>query len=305
MRFLEAISQRTVDIFKHQNEKIILQCLAAQRNEYDCAKEMNFYKLVANIALAGFMCVAFYFDTDELVSLSVLASVITLVYCKNNDRERAKTKKDAAAIQQYIDANLYSGLLGKDINIWGNLPSKTVISEAVARVGNTYDENLKNWYTKCESDIVEYQIFSCQRQNINWEKDLREEYIKYQWIVLFFFGVVALIIFFHGDYSFVKAISFSSSLLSVFDFVYTNNSCVNDDMKRLEEIKRKWLDWEKIILCGGKKQKLELLIEMQDCIRENRENAYLLPNWFYNLKKDRNHKREENISKAIKDIDDD
>lgn len=108
-------------IFVQQNDKQLLKCLVAQRQEYGNAKKAEAWKGRLILFLVIVSILASWLNVEWLTAVSSLLAMSLLVISKYIDISVSEHKKHAASIQQYFDITLYSDALRTDNSAWGAL----------------------------------------------------------------------------------------------------------------------------------------------------------------------------------------
>ena len=286
-------------ILTTQNKPFLLQCLLAQKSEYSRAKKTDSKKLIFVILFTIF---SIYSTTDESDLLSAIASLLAvglLIFNKHSDKQISSLQKHAASIQQYFDARLFSSAIGGTKEEWGELPNKSDLANSISNIVLDNRTDVRNWYQVCSSLPITTQIFYCQRQNVRWERELRQSYIHFQiWIFLVItFVTLASLLYFNP--SAVKVISTFSCLLSIGEHTYSACRQIIGNICRLQKIESLCEHIEIRLSEDGCQPSKNDLIRLQCKIRENRESCYLIPDWFYELNKKEQHKKEDIISETI------
>ena len=93
MKFLGATSRHTDNsIFACQNERFLLECQLAQRNEYSHAKKASRLKSIMTLAFTTLSVVASILDVDTLSAISSLFAVGLVVFNKYSDEHISSHK---------------------------------------------------------------------------------------------------------------------------------------------------------------------------------------------------------------------
>ena len=286
-------------ILTTQNDPFLLQCLIAQKSEYSRAKKAGSKKLIFIILFTIFSIYSTTNESDLLSAIASLLAVGLLIYNKHSDKQISSLQKHAASIQQYFDVTLFSSAIGGTKEEWGELPNKSDLANSISNIIPDNKTDVGNWYNVCSSLPITTQIFYCQRENVRWERELRQSYIHFQiWIFIFITSVtLASLLYFNP--SAVKVISTLSCLLSIGEHVYSACRQIIENISRLQKIESLCEYFECRRSEDGCQPSKNDLIRLQCKIRENRESCYLIPDWFYELNKKEQHKKEDIISKTI------
>ena len=88
------------NIYAKQNEKFLLECQLAQRDEYSQAKRANRLKSIMTLTFAIFSVVVSILDCDTLSALSSLFAVSLVVFNKYSDGYISSHKNARTKIQK-------------------------------------------------------------------------------------------------------------------------------------------------------------------------------------------------------------
>lgn len=289
-------------IFKNQNDKYLLKCLAAQRKEYSFAKKADTCKNVMTVALAFFSILSSAIDNDMLSAILCLFAISILIASRHVDTYILKHRKHAALIQQYFDVKLFNSVIGQGTIKWGPLPTKTDLAESISAVDDFEVEQVKNWYSDYSDLNPVSQVFYCQKENIRWDSEIRSEF---KWLIVCVCSIlliVLMVIAFAINPSIIKCISVLAWFLPIADYCLSFIINLRKDINRLEKIKEQSKDVEKLLSNNSLQQSYDELSKLQHQIMDNRENATLVPDWFYHLRKNRHQKNEDKIADTIQNM---
>ena len=292
-------------IYERQNDTAMLRCLVAQRAEYNRAKVILKWKNRLTCVLAVLSIVATWLNLDLLTAVSFLATVGISIAFKHMDKYIDGIKKHAASIQQYIDATLYSEVLETNLEIWGVLPTNSDLAETAGFQDDAMLESVKNWYSDFSGLPAVQQVYNCQRENIRWDSRLRKSFSIFQIIIYFVVAGIAVMVAMWKNPELVQLICVLSWFMPIIDIACTNYQVLNNDIKRLEALHKEIEDSESVIKKGNLTESIDKLIAIQEKIKENRENSYSIPEWFYQSCLSRFQKQEDAIATAVQDIEND
>lgn len=287
-------------IFKNQNTKQLLKCLAAQRHEYSIAKKANMGKDIATIIFGVYSMLTSVIDSDLLSALSCLFAITILIVNRHIDIYTLKHQKNAALIQQYFDATLFSSIVDVDTIKWGPLPTQTELAESTSTVVDSMLEPFKNWYNDYSTLSPAWQVFCCQKENIRWDARLRSEF-KYLVISALSITLIALVITaLTINPSIIKFINIFAWFLPIADYGFNTINKLRDDIARLDLLKKQAEDVEIQLANNNTYQIYDKLISLQQKIMDHRQSSILVPDWFYQIRKNKHQKREANIADTLK-----
>lgn len=299
---MEAISQSLdKSIFERQNDDILLRCLVTQRKEYSRAKRKMKAKRYLVVCSAVVSTLAACSDNENIIALAGLLAVMVPIVSRKLDRKIEQLKKAAAGIQQYIDASLFAPALHIQMASFGPFLPKSDIAEIVSKNFAAKDlEAVKNWYQNYAEFPAPMQVYYCQRENIQWDNNLRENYETFQniWI-----GIACFLILVLGLWTGMTVAKFLSILAwgaSLIDYLWENHEIINADLQRLKEMRRLCSAFENEGKKQSDQQAQKVLIDIQKKIREHRERAFLIPDMFYKLLKKRHQEQMERYSDTVR-----
>ena len=286
-----------------QNEEKILKCLVRQRELYNYAKLINNIKFILMIMIIAINIMEKFFDNINLLKLLL---IITLLLPFINDWLNIisnNLKNRAAEIQQYIDVKLYSSVLNQSSKIWGKILTRSEISNEISKISSQKIEKqkVKDWYRNYSTHDAFLQIFYCQKENINWDSKLRKFYkIILELILYGVLLILLLIIVFKSELvtkNFLKNILWFPSLSN---YLYEIINNLKRDIEELSKINKKSENIERKIeenIC--KKEIINLEINLQEEIYNQRRKSYLIPNFFYKISLEKYQRNEDKVAENI------
>lgn len=300
-------------IYEKQNDSQILKCIAAQKKEYNKAKIKKYCYDCSVLGFGIFSIVASYVNSDLITAIAFLFAVIIEIVGKYIDKYIIVHKKKAAYIQEYVDVSLYNFILKDNINDWGNIPSDTELAETFYTVIDKDIEEVKYWYSDYSKLTPAEQIYYCQKENLRWDNKLRNDFKNLIFTIFFIIILILVTTAFIIDPSWTKILIVLSWILPLIDFCYCYWNGLENDIKRLKDLKEKSVEidsfFSKNHLYTNYKdndERLEFIrskfIELQKALFKHRENAILIPNWFYKVKKDKYQKIENKIAYEIQNM---
>lgn len=285
-------------IYDMQNNENMLKCLVAQRRDYSLGKRANAYKSFFTVAFAVLAIAASLVDNEMLSAISCLCAIILSITSRHIDVYVVKQKKHAASIQQYFDVNLFSSVIGNSTCDWGDLPTKIDIAESISDIDFSETIPVRNWYSDYSTLSSTEQVFRCQQINIRWDAKLRSEF---KWFIVIFFSALLLFLAFVAivvNPTFVKCIRVLAWILPIADFSFSYYNGLCKDIKRLAVLKQQSNLVEQA-LSSGEACEIQI-INLQKLIMENRENAVLIPDWYYNRRQSTHQRKENSIADTVK-----
>lgn len=276
-------------ISERQNKSKNIDLLAAQRQLYYEAKKMTYCQFIISVLVP--IMIPFLkkvcSTNDKQLALIVLFSMVIVVLNTFCFEKIIKTKREKAAkIQELFDTDVLK--LSWNNNLCGakNLAlTGTKINSQKYKKRNKSLENLMDWYSKEYStvDITSGRIM-CQRVNVSWDKELRQNFQKFLLITL----ITSLIIII--SYSIFENKPFTETIISIIGplfpitFYVFKKYCENKDtIDRLEKLNDKsQILWEQVLKGNTSELNLESdSRKLQNDIYKYRSSALMIGDWFY------------------------
>lgn len=286
-------------IFFSQNDKFLLQCQVAQRSEYSHAKKNLAYKTLFTCVFGVISIIASGLNIDWLSAVVSLFAIILIIVNKYAERHIVSYKKHAALMQQYIDATLYSEIIGGELSDWGNIPNHTDLAASVSEFSSADVSDVSNWYSDYSSLSPYQQIFNCQRENVRWDYELQKKFKLFQIAIVTIVLLITLTIFFVFNPTFIKSICVLSWFVPIAEYFYSIYKEVDKNIKLLQRIDDQCNTIESKLTSEGCSEIKKLLIELQYKILDRRETGVLIPDQFYQFHKKRQQEKEDKIAGNI------
>lgn len=284
-------------IYKRQNEPKILKCLLAQRQIYSEAKNYEFRILLLIFIEIIILIVLFGLGSSFYAAIkAVVGFFILMIYLLLDSRIKDR-RKDAAFLQQYIDANLYSGVLKDNINKWINDFDEDRVIDLLSKYGKGNTDFVRNWYEDFSSQLPCCQVFYSQKENVRWDYKLRDAYKKI--LISFCFFYICFFSIWISQMNCYPSNIFMMALypIPIFHHICKKIYLLSSDCKRLETIRAQMDLIGRQIKQNNIKDICNELVVLQKKIRENREQGILIPDFFYRFFEKQFHEEEHEIAK--------
>ncbi len=285
---------KTEHIYECQNDEILQKCLYVQREKYTLAKSRMSWKRIIVFASTGVSVILAILNCSELATIPSLIAIWVLFIGKYLDRCVNTKKEEAAEIQQYFDVSLYSRACAFSSGKWGNILTDSQIVEHIKSVSSMNLAPFRNWYSDHSSCEPCKEIFKCQNENICWDTELREKYICGEYGIIVLFSLLPVWLARYSNNNIFIVISW---ILPIFDYCSTNIFSLQNDIKRLGNIRKKIISYESKYKYIKKTEKISSLVEIQYMIKEHRTNCFLIPDWFYKFNKEKQQMEADNSSR--------
>lgn len=293
-------------IFERQNEEEILRCLCTQRQAYSCAKnKMNWKRCLVLISVV-FSIAAAWLNNDVILAIAGFLAVVVPIGSRILDKRIEDLKRHGAEIQQYVDASLFAPALNIPMKLFSPLLAKNDIAEIVSKkLVNNHDLDLvKNWYQNYSNCSAVEQVYYCQCENIQWDNNLRKEYETIQnWTIIIVIVLILAIALYTGMTvaKFFCVLAWGAPLV---DYAWGNHDIFTEDLQRLQKIKALCQEFNNDQNSRNNQSAIKLLLRIQEKIREHREKAFLIPDIFYKLRKEKHQKQIEQYSSTVQNMTD-
>lgn len=290
-------------IFSRQNDVFLLQCQVAQRSEYSRAKRVSRWKTVLTLGFAAISVTASIVDIDWISASSSLMAVVLLIFNKYSDECIVKIKKHAAAVQQYIDATLYSAAIECNVSDWGDVPGKADLATTISEYSDADTSDVEYWYSDYSGLSGEEQIFRCQSENIRWDSDLHKKFRGLQMVLLCTVAFVLLASLIVVNPSFVRIVCVLSWFAPIAEYAYSIYKEEGKSISILQEMDKLSGEIEKKLETSSPRTLKRELIKLQYKIWERRKNGFLIPDWFYEWHRKNHQIKEDRIASVIQKLD--
>lgn len=181
-------------ISKLQNVPNSLNLLAAQRYLYTQAKNIQRWRVLGTVGLAGAAPFVLILFPNSKIIMAIIGGVWLLVSRVILENFEAKKIKQAANVQEQFDVSLFK-LPWNHVLVGAKLSPELISSAEKAFSGNK--EMLKNWYADTDGLPYPLDVLLCQRSNLVWDWRLRRHYawiISLLTIILFSFGIAFAVV---------------------------------------------------------------------------------------------------------------
>ena len=225
------------------------------------------------------------FTTESLIILqSMIAySLAALVVGMVLEFKINSIRGLAAKIQQMFD----SVVLGFEWNtyLWGQKPSLDEIND---NIGNLTNEGLMNWYDPQIGELEKPEaILLCQRTNLAYDEKLRKSFNNILSVIAFIAGLAILCVNFYIDEGIRSAIVFIGvPLVPIIKWVLVIRKQNLEDIKMCSSLKR-LIDDKLDNLYSHGEIDYTIIYRIQDGIYSHRKVAYKIPDFFYNMMRDK------------------
>ena len=264
-------------IVERQNEEKYIYYLAAQRQLYNEAKRLDGIEILFSVVLPLFFAALQLIISDNTYLnatsyvLSIISMGISLLFGSYIDRK----KETAAEIQQHFDLYVYqmpwdNKLFGLQRNI-----THVVAEKAKLLLKNPKEhERLTNWYTTVASTVdLKKGILMCQKENYNWDVNLRKRFRRLSVIVIIILTILVFLIGIVKNETVVMLLCRFAFIIPMLQWLFETVKQLNKDIKNLEELDG--------LISSSEPKNMDELQEIQSKIYIHRKSCYTIPNKFY------------------------
>lgn len=264
-------------IVERQNEEKYIYYLAAQRQLYNEAKRLDGIEILFSVVLPLFFAALQLIISDNTYLnatsyvLSIVSMGISLLFGSYIDRK----KETAAEIQQHFDLYVYqmpwdNKLFGLQRNI-----THVVAEKAKLLLKNPKEhERLTNWYTTVAGTVdLKKGILMCQKENYNWDVNLRKRFRRLSVIVIIILTILVFLIGIVKNETVVMLLCRFAFIIPMLQWLFETVKQLNKDIKNLEELDG--------LISSSEPKNMDELQEIQSKIYIHRKSCYTIPNKFY------------------------
>ena len=213
---------------------------------------------------------------QSMIAYSLAALVVGLVFESKINSNRGL----AAKLQQMFD----SEVLGFEWNtyLWGQKPSLDEIND---NIGNLANEGLMNWYDPMIGELEKPEaVLSCQRTNLAYDEQLRKSFNNILSVIALIVGLVVLSVNFYIDEGIRSAIVFIGvPLVPIIKWFLVTRKQNLEDIKMCSSLKRLIDDKLDDLNASHGEIDYTIIYRIQDGIYSHRKVAYKIPDFFYNM----------------------
>lgn len=190
-----------------QNELTNINYLKAQRQTYSQIKTWMSISFIVGVVVpliiaiyafdlesTHFLVKPNWLDKDTIVYLTSGFGLISTIIIESLGNHTKTLREDAAKIQELFDSSVFD-LPWDEYNI-GEKPNYNFIYDKIESYNKSlFKSKLNDWYTnKAANYTYPLSILLCQRQNTNWDADVRKKFII--WIKVIVVIIVVLVVAF-------------------------------------------------------------------------------------------------------------
>lgn len=281
-------------IYERQNEDYFIELLAAQRIVYADGKQLNTWAFWLSLVLPIlFTFIDFLIhkaspETTFFYDHTIIIGVLVLIFIVITSLEIIACQKQqkAAWIQEKLDTEL----LG--IKKQAGFKEERVSDEEIARQAIRYEkDDLKNWYNNYSEDLSEgIAVLKCQMENLYWDSKQRK---AFSIVLLVYIGLFLLLLAITWI-AYYQSYLFNLTLLLIPFGVRSSYQILRNwfaatiTKKRYFDAKLKVKKAENTAKEDYDPKALGALHrEIQDTIYRGRKTLLPVPDWYYNVFRDR------------------
>jgi hypothetical protein len=291
------------NIPQEQNSQRILELLAAQRQLYSDAKNLQLISVIVSvpIVIAWSVLVALFPSLAVYAALwGIIATFLELLVFS---RLQKSTQEKAAKIQQMFDCEVLQ------FN-WASLNCGVRVEpETIINASNRYKRKninftkIQNWYPISVGQLpIQQARIICQRSNVWWDAQLRRRYSKWIIIILVSLTIIVLPIGLIGGLTLEKfLLAVLVPLIPAFVFGLRQYTEHNEAATRLDRLRENAEVLVQEVISGRyTPQDLEReSYSLQTQIYDNRRRSPLILDWLYSRLR---NKDEEQMNKGAESL---
>lgn len=268
-------------IIEHQNDRIVLDRLSAQRNLYSAAKRWRNLRFVLCVFTIVVLSVirAFFVDNQTIAIILGLTVFVSLLLGPVFNKQISRNRTLAARIQQLLETDLFE--IPWDGSLWGPQPTA---EEMYDHKSSKIPTRLYDWYDKGIGVVQDHNsaVLLCQRENMNYDSHIRTSFTRLcLWCgILLCVGIAVTAIFLYKD-DVLSIIMFG--LIPITPIVRWIQSVRNEDErdKGVRSMLGAQIKEEMELALKGKPVRQSVLKQIQTNMFTHRKEGYLVPDWYY------------------------
>lgn len=298
VRIFQDMKNDSKSIFERQNQQGIINAQKAAHYSYLNGKRVILVLAIVSIVIPIISNVLLlFFNNIILANILIVIGVCCFFGGEILRLFIKKYKFYGAGLQQYFDEFVF----GLKNSCRKYIPPKKLTFEQRLSLLKKYEKKdnapFVNWYSDYSSLPYEKAVYYCQKENIRWDKKLREKYIVGLIIALLVIVLAFVIhaIFYNKNTN--ELIAILVSIAPVFSYLIHGVIKLFRDLKNqkdilncIEEIETKITSTKKI---------WDEVEELQIEIFNYRKTNYLIPDWFYKLFRKSIQKNEDDLAQGI------
>jgi hypothetical protein len=291
------------DIPQEQNTQRRLELLAAQRQLYSDAKNLQMVSVIISVPVVIVWSILVALFPLLAVYAGLWGLIATFLELLVFSRLQKSTQEKAAKIQQIFDCEVLQ-FNWASLNCGIRVEPETII-DAFNRFKrkNLNFSKLQNWYPISVGKLPIYQArIICQRSNVWWDAQLRRRYAKWIVIILVSLTTIVLLIGLIGGLTLEKfLLAILAPLFPAFVFGLRQYTEHNDAAVRLDRLRENAENLVQEIIAGRfTPQDLEReSYSLQTQIYDNRRRSPLIFDWVYSRLR---RKDEEQMNKGAESL---
>lgn len=267
------------EIVSRQNEDTSINYLAAQRQLYNEAKNLDNLGILFSVFLP--LCCAIlqsiFHDNIYLNSVSYILSILSMIVSLLLNSYVSQKKETAAQIQQYFDTYVYkmpwdNKLFGKKKDVTHDVAEKS--QKLFKKSGER--EKLINWYTSTVGTVeLEKGIAMCQKENWNWDVALRKRFRLLSFIIIALLTILVFAIGVIRNESVPTLLCRIAFITPMLQWLFETVKQLNADIKNLIELDD--------LSNSDNSLNMDCLQEIQNKIYIHRKSSFPIPNLIYKI----------------------
>ena len=272
-------------IRERQNEKVAIDYLAAQRQLYKESNRYELYKWICMVALPVICAVIKSIIIEDVVLniITYMIPILSFVLSYYIGEQSKILRRMAAEIQQHFDLYVYQMewntlLFGKKQDVTNLVAEKSEVLSKSER------EKLRNWYELDEKKHSnEEEIPVCQLENIKWDGNLRKRYKVWNCIIIGIISIGILLLGIIKEETVPMLLGRIWIIAPLLKWLWDVVQQLDFNIKSLED-----LDSRMGMLDNPNMYDLQMI---QNMIYEHRKTCLKIPDWFYNLFKNKDQEK--------------
>ena len=294
------MDDRSRRIFERQNTPENLNVLKAAKSCYSHGKTFGVFNVLLTVTIPICLNILMHFNQNKVVeAIFIVISVIAWMLGYLCKKEFYLSKLNGASLQQQFDIAIFDLKLESDVYNKEKEASFATKEKLTSKYQAKKDDSIINWYSDYSKFPYEQAVFYCQKENIDWDIELRKKYRNFLCALAILTTVLLVVDAIYIQVIFYEFVISCVPLLPLVSFFCNGIKKLNDDINRYDEIYNYVNKCDEKISNGQKASEDELLENiksLQLLILKHRKSAYMIPTWFYKIFKTKMQKEADDLA---------
>lgn len=278
---------------ERQNDPELLNLLKLQRYKYNKVPNISVLNFILSVIVPIILSIIGLFNIpNNYISYINYVGALCTIICLFLSSTLKTMKENAAKVQYIFDIQLFG--FKRNNLICGTTITDLLIQSKKEKIQK--QKGLENWYSIKNNINTVDAIFSCQQQNIRWDKKLRKLFLYFVLSISFISLFIIVSIAILNNLEFNILCSYIFLLLPIIAYCMSFIFSIMDNIKNQNELV------EILKIYKSKKNiSMKELTSLEEKIFHYRKDLVKIPNWFFNVFRKSMQKEADDYSKIESD----